>query len=187
MDEAGAPRYVTLVGASDVADGWREHRAAGGQVIDVASGEVVAQGLSMPHSPRLHNGALYLLNAGSGEFGRVDIASGRFEPIAFCPGFLRGMSFLGNYALVGLSLPRENRTFSGLALDDALKSRGAEPRCGVMVIDLTSGDAPHWLRFEGVVQELYDVAAIPGRRAPAAIGFMGEEIQRMVSIGASAE
>jgi len=168
---------------SVVADGWREHRAAGGQVIDVASGEVVAQGLSMPHSPRLHKGTLCLLNAGSGEFGRLDVASGKFEPIAFCPGFLRGMSFLGDYALVGLSLPRENRTFSGLALDDALKSRGAEPRCGVMVIDLTSGGAPHWLRFEGVVQELYDVAAILGRRARAAIGFMGEEVRRMVSIG----
>ncbi len=183
MDEAGAPRYVTLVGASDVADGWREHRASGGMVIDVASGEVVAQGLSMPHSPRLHRGKLYLLNAGSGEFGRVDVASGKFEPIAFCPGFLRGMAFLGDYAVVGLSMPRENRTFTGLALDEALASRGAQPRCGVMVIDLATGDAPHWLRFEGVVQELYDVAAIPGRRAPAAIGFMGEDIKRMVSMG----
>jgi uncharacterized protein (TIGR03032 family) len=183
MDEAGAPRYVTLVGASDVADGWREHRRSGGMVIDVASGEVVAQGLSMPHSPRLHKGKLYLLNAGSGEFGRVDVASGKFEPIAFCPGFLRGMAFLGDYAVVGLSMPRENRTFTGLALDEALTSRGAQPRCGVMVIDLASGDAPHWLRFEGVVQELYDVAAIPRRRAPAAIGFMGEDIKRMVSMG----
>jgi uncharacterized protein (TIGR03032 family) len=155
-------------------------------VIDVASGEVVAQGLSMPHSPRLHRGKLYLLNAGSGEFGRVDVASGKFEPIAFCPGFLRGMAFLGDYAVVGLSMPRENRTFTGLALDEALASRGAQPRCGVMVIDLASGDAPHWLRFEGVVQELYDVAAIPGRSAPAAIGFMGEDIKRMVSMGEQA-
>jgi uncharacterized protein (TIGR03032 family) len=113
----------------------------------------------------------------------VDVASGKFEPIAFCPGFLRGMAFLGDYAVVGLSMPRENRTFTGLALDEALASRGAQPRCGVMVIDLATGDAPHWLRFEGVVQELYDVAAIPGRRAPAAIGFMGEDIKRMVSMG----
>ena len=95
-----------------------------------------------------------MVNAGSGEFGRVDIASGRFEPIAFCPGFLRGMSFLGNYALVGLSLPRENRTFSGLAFDAALASRGAQPRSGVLVIDLASGDFSPWLRFEGVVPVL---------------------------------
>ena len=181
MGEDGQARYVTAVGASDVADGWREHRAAGGLVIDVASGETVAGGLSMPHSPRLHRGVLYVLNAGSGEFGRVDVASGRFEPIAFCPGFLRGLTFLGDFALVGLSLPRENRTFTGLALDAALTARGAEARCGVMAINLATGDAPHWLRFSGAVEELYDVAAIPAVRAPAAIGFIGDEIKRFVS------
>jgi uncharacterized protein (TIGR03032 family) len=138
----------------------------------------------MPHSPRLHRGVLYVLNAGSGEFGRVDVASGRFEPIAFCPGFLRGLAFLGDFAIVGLSLPRENRTFTGLALDAALASRGAEARCGVMAINLATGDAPHWLRFAGAVEELYDVAAIPGVRAPAAIGFMGDEIKRFVSFDA---
>ncbi len=184
IGEDGQPRFVTLVGASDVADGWREHRKAGGMVMDVASGEAVAGGLSMPHSPRLHRGTLYLLNAGSGEFGRVDIASGRFEPIAFCPGFLRGLAFLGDFALVGLSLPRDNRTFTGLALDDALAARGAEARCAVMAIDLRSGDTPHWLRFEGAVQELYDVAVIPGVQRPAAIGFMGEDIKRFVSFDA---
>jgi uncharacterized protein (TIGR03032 family) len=181
MGEEGQPRYVTLVGASDVADGWREHRKAGGMVIDVASSEPVATGLSMPHSPRMHRGALYLLNAGTGEFGRIDTTSGKFEPIAFCPGFLRGLAFIGDFALVGLSMPRDNRTFTGLALDDALTARGAEARCAVMVINLATGDAPHWLRFSGVVEELYDVAVIPGVRNPAAIGFVGDEIKRFVS------
>lgn len=181
--EAGVPRYVTLVGRSDVADGWREHRRDGGCVMDVASGEVVAGGLSMPHSPRLHEGRLWLLNAGSGEFGIVDVASGRFEPVAFCPGYARGLSFLGGFALIGLSLPRDNRTFTGLALDAALAARGAEPRCAVLVVDLRSGDVVHWVRFSGVVQELYDVAALPGVRRPAAIGFRSDEIRRVLSVG----
>ncbi|MEO0456548.1 MAG: TIGR03032 family protein, partial [Cyanobacteria bacterium P01_A01_bin.114] len=48
----GRPAYVTVVSQSDVADGWRDQRVAGGCVVDVQSNEVVATGLSMPHSPR---------------------------------------------------------------------------------------------------------------------------------------
>jgi uncharacterized protein (TIGR03032 family) len=182
-DAAGRPRHVTLVGPSDVADGWRDHRRAGGQVVDVASGETVAAGLSMPHSPRLHGGTLYVLNSGTGEFGRIDLAGGRFEPIAFCPGYPRGLAFLGGFAVVGLSLPRDNRTLTGLPLDEALAARGAEPRCGVTFIDLRTGDAPHWLRFGGVVRELYEVAALPGVRRPAAIGFKDADIRHVITIG----
>ena len=80
------PAFVTAVSRSDVADGWRDRRRDGGVVVDVASGEIVASGLSMPHSPRLHEGRLWLLNSGRGELGWVDPASGAFTPAAFCPG-----------------------------------------------------------------------------------------------------
>jgi len=78
----GAPAYVTAVSESDVADGWRERRTGGGIVVDVSSGEVVGRGLSMPHSPRVHNGKLYLLDSGTGRFGMLDLGSGGFEEIA---------------------------------------------------------------------------------------------------------
>ncbi|WP_293006999.1 TIGR03032 family protein [Nitrosomonas sp.] len=178
----GQPAYVTAVGQCDVADGWREHRTKGGIVIDVPRNEVVCSGLSMPHSPRWHNGRLWLLNSGTGEFGYVDLESGRFEPLCFCPGYMRGLSFHGDFALVGLSKPRENKTFSGLALDDNLKSRNVEARCGVQIIDLRSGDIVHWLRIEGVVEELYDVVTLPRVRRPMALGFKTDEIRRVLSV-----
>lgn len=53
----------------------------------------------------------------------------------------------------------------------AAGAKGAEPRCGLHVIDLRTGDATHWLRIEGVVEELYDVIALPGVRRPMALGF----------------
>ncbi len=180
--EAGEVRYVTCVAASDVADGWRDRRHDGGIVIDVASGETVVSGLSMPHSPRLHDNRLWLLNSGAGEFGHVDLKSGRFEPIAFCPGYARGLALTGNHAVIGLSLARDNRTFQGLALDDALASRGAEARCGLIVVDLRTGDTVAWVRLEGVVRELYDVALLPGVRQPSALGFVSDEIRRVISI-----
>lgn len=178
----GRPLYATAVSRSDVADGWRDRRADGGVVIDVASGEIVADGLSMPHSPRLHGGRLWLLNSGTGELGYVDLEAGRFEPVAFCPGYARGLAFAGRHAVVGLSLAREKRTFSGLALDEALAARDTAPRCGLAVIDLASGDMTDWVRLEGVVRELYDVAALPGVRRPSAIGFRTDEIKYVISI-----
>jgi uncharacterized protein (TIGR03032 family) len=144
----------------------------------------VAAGLSMPHSPRLHEGKLWLLNSGAGEFGFLDHATGKFEIVAFCPGYARGLAFVGNHAVIGLSLPRESRTFTGLALDDALASRHTEPRCGLAVIDLASGDLVHWVRIEALVRELYDVAILPGVRRPAAIGFKTDEVDRIISIEA---
>src|SRR5262245_53653882 len=68
MDGA-RPAFVAAVSRSDVADGWRDRRRDGGIVIDVASSEIVASGFSMPHSPRLYDGKLWLLNAGTCELG----------------------------------------------------------------------------------------------------------------------
>jgi len=178
----GRPAYVTAVGESDVVDGWRDHRANGGLMIDVATNDIVARGLSMPHSPRWHQGKLWVLNSGTGEFGHIDPATGHFEVVTFCAGYMRGLYFHGNYALIGLSRPRHNRTFSGLALDENLKSRNAEARCGIQVIDLRTGDTVHWLRIEGVVDELYDVITLPGVRCPMALGFKTDEIRHVIGI-----
>lgn len=179
----GRPRYVTAVSRSDVGDGWRDRRLDGGVVIDTDSNEVVCAGLSMPHSPRLHAGRLWLLNSGAGEFGYVDLTSGRFEPVSFLPGYLRGLAFCGDFAIVGLSTCRENGTFQDLPLDPALRSRDAEPRCALAVVGLRSGDAVHWLRINGFVRELYDVGMIPGVRRPQALGFKSDEIRRHIVIG----
>ncbi|HEY8144646.1 MAG TPA: DUF4915 domain-containing protein, partial [Kofleriaceae bacterium] len=124
----------------------------------------------------------YVLNSGAGEFGRVDVAEGRFEPLAFCLGYLRGLAFLSGHAIVGLSEPRENRTFAGLPLQERLAAAGVAPRCGLYVIDLKTGDIAHWLRIEGFVSELYDVVALPGVVRPSMIGFRSDEIRRTISI-----
>lgn len=178
----GQVRYVTAVSASDVADGWRDQRRAGGCVIDVRANQVVASGLSMPHSPRFYRGRLWLLNSGTGHLGSL-AEDGRFEPLTFCPGYLRGLAFSGDYAIVGLSEPRHEKTFTGLALDDELKAKGAVPRCGLSVIDLRTGDVAEWVRLGGMVRELYDVVVLPDVVRAMAFGFKTDEIQRIISMG----
>jgi uncharacterized protein (TIGR03032 family) len=178
----GEPAFVTCIAETDIADGWRDHRAAGGVVVDVSANAVVCRGLSMPHSPRWQGQTLWVLNSGTGEVGTVDLQRGVFQPVAFCPGYLRGLAFIGRFAVVGLSEPRENQTFAGLPLQDRLAAEGAKPRCGLYVIDTLAGDVMHWLQIEGVVSELYDVAVLPGIVRPSMIGFRTQEIRRVVSI-----
>jgi uncharacterized protein (TIGR03032 family) len=119
----------------------------------------------MPHSPRLYDGKLWLLNSGVGELGVVDPVDGTFTPVCFCPGYARGLAFIGRYAVIGLSRPRRSHTFAGLALDDRLSEKDAVARCGMLIVDIDSGNAVQWVRFEHTIDELYDVAALPRVRA----------------------
>lgn len=179
--------YVSAVSRSDVADGWRERRGDGGVVIDVATGDVVADGLSMPHSPRLYDGRLWVLNSGTGELCVIDAETAAVTPVAFCPGYARGLAFIGRYAVIGLSRPRRNKTFEGLALDQALASKDAAARCGLVIVDIDTGRLVEWLRFEHTIDELYDVAVLPGVRQAEAVGFRGEDIKNRVRVHSAAD
>ena len=178
----GKPKYVTAVSDTDVNEGWREHRADGGVLIDIESNEIIAHGLSMPHSPRWYQDKLWLINSGTGYFGHVDLESGEFTEVAFCPGYARGLSFINDFALIGLSSIRDNRTFSDLPISDALEERKIEARCGIQVVDLRTGDVVHSLNITGIVKELYDVITLPGVIRPMALGLKTDEIRRTISV-----
>ncbi len=177
--ENGRPRYVTLCGPSDTAQGWRAFRAGGGMVMDVQTNEIVCDGMAMPHSPRLHNGQLWVLNSGTGELGTVDVKAKKFQPRAFLPGFLRGLSFHGKYAYVGLSKPRDQH-FEGLPLDGKLRDAKLDPVCGLQVIDLETGKCVEWLHIDGI-GEVYDVAVLQGVKCPMAVGFADNDIKGLLS------
>lgn len=176
----GNPAYVTSVSRTAELDSWRDHRNGGGVVTDLATGEIVCDGLSMPHSPRIRNGELWLTNSGTGHLVRVDLTAGRFEPVAFAPGFLRGLTFVGDYAVVGSSKFRGGGLYSGLPLDDALAAAGTEPKLGLFIVDLTTGAVVEWLLVEGPMHELFDVIALPGVRRPMALGLLTNEIEQSI-------
>ncbi len=179
--QSGTPAYATAVAASDVAEGWRDRRADGGVLIDIAQDRIVAEGLSMPHSPRVAaDGTVWLLDSGRGAIVRIDPAAGERTEAAFCPGFLRGLTLHGGHAIVTLSRPRES-AFDGLPLDAELTKRGATPWCGIAVVDLASGDMVQWLRLEGAISELFEVAAIPNVACPMAIGPGTAEMRDVTS------
>jgi uncharacterized protein (TIGR03032 family) len=159
----GRPRYVTALGETDDAGGWRRNKKDGGLLIDIHSNEVIVRGLSMPHSPRWYGGRLWVLDSGSGGLGTVDLAAGRYEPVAQLPGFTRGLSFVGRFAFIGLSQVRESAVFSGIAITER---PAAERACGVWVVDLPTGQVVAFVKFEDAVQEVFAVEVMPGARYP---------------------
>jgi uncharacterized protein (TIGR03032 family) len=176
----GVPAYVTAVSRSDMINGWRDRRHEGGVLIDVRDNRIVTDQLSMPHSPRVTAEGIYLLDSGRGMIARVDPKSGARTDVAFCPGFLRGLAIHNGHAVATVSLPRDG-AFSGLALQDELKKRDGEPWCGVCVVDLRSGDTVEWIRLDGAIKELFDVAVIPDTICPMALGVNSPDIQSLVS------
>ena len=170
----GKPRYVTALGETDTAAGWRENKATGGVLFDIEKGEVITRGLSMPHSPRWYGGRLWLCESGTGTFGYVDhTTTGKYHPIAEAPGFTRGVDFAGNFAFIGLSQVRESAVFSGIPITQRLNEN--ERTCGVTVVNLQSGQVVALLRFDTAVREIFAVTMLPGMRYPDLINDDGEE------------
>ncbi|EMI19904.1 hypothetical protein RMSM_03152 [Rhodopirellula maiorica SM1] len=159
----GHVHYVTALGESNDASGWRANKKNGGVLIDVQSNQIAARGLSMPHSPRWYDGKLWLLNSGTGTFGSIDLASGRFEPMVSLPGFTRGLSFFGPLAFIGLSQVRETAVFAGIPIADLPIDQRC---CGVWVVNLQTADVIAFVKFEDAVQEIFAVEVLPGSRYP---------------------
>jgi len=178
----GLPTWATACGGSGDPSAWRHNRSSGGVLIHIPSGDLAATGLSMPHSPRWHDGKLWLLNSGTGELGWIE--NGRFHSLCPVPGFVRGLAFAGGCAVVGLSKLRSPQ-FTGLPLEERLHAEGLPGGCcGLRVIDLTSGEILHSLDLPDPIDELFDVVVLPGVRQPRALGLQGEEIDCLVKIPA---
>ena len=166
----GAPAFVTVMAQSDRPGGWRESRITSGAVLDVPSGQAVSTGIAMPHSPRLHNGRLYVLNSGMGNLQNVDFATGARDIVAALPGYARGLAIHDGLAFVGLSKIRETAIFGGAPIaeyHDQLK-------CGVGVIELATGNTVATLEFTSGLEEIFDVQVVPDSRCLALGGLPGD-------------
>ncbi|MFL5244186.1 MAG: TIGR03032 family protein [Gemmataceae bacterium] len=176
----GRPKYATCLGRANSPNGWRENKARGGCLLDVPSGEVIAAGLSMPHSPRWYRDRLWILESGTGALAIVDEATGRCDAVAQMPGFTRGLEFFGPYAFIGLSQVRETAAFSGIPITE----RSNERVSGVWVIDIRTGQTAAFLQFQAGVQEVFAVLVLPGLRSPEIVNEENEILANSFAIPA---
>lgn len=155
----GVPRYVTALGETDTPGGWRENKRNGGILMEVTSNEILLRGLAMPHSPRMYQNKLWLLESGQGSLAWVDLETRTLHTVCQLPGFTRGISFIGPLAFIGLSQVRESAVFSGIPLVERLQER----TCGVWCVNIHSGETLGFLRFDSGVQEIFAVQVLPAR------------------------
>jgi len=153
----GKPTYVTALGITNNAAGWRKNKASGGMLMDIRNNKMIASGLSMPHSPRWHQDQLWVLESGVGSLSTVDLSIGKLHTIIELPGFTRGLDFIGRYAIIGLSQVRETAVFAGLPLTERCEER----QCGVYIVDIIENKLIAFVNFSGDVQEIFSVQILP--------------------------
>jgi uncharacterized protein (TIGR03032 family) len=174
--EDGVPRYATALAETDTAAGWRAYKAHSGCLIDVQSGEVMVRGLAMPHSPRVRNGQLWVLDSGNGSLAKVDRTSGQIQPVEHMPGYTRGLAFSGQFAFVGLSRIRETNIFGGLPISE----RREQLCCGIAVVDLVSGRSVATFQFLSGIEEIFAVDVISNHRNPVFGGASTDQDEREI-------
>ncbi len=165
----GIPKYVTALGKSDVAGGWRENKLNGGILMDVETNEVLLEGLAMPHSPRLVGDEIYYLQSADGELWKYHVPSKSNEKICEVPGFARGMSFYQNYLFIGLSKIREDSKDFG-----KMPIASKNPIAGVAIVNLRSKKVEGVLEYKSAVKELYDVHILPNVLRPNILNNVNE-------------
>jgi len=169
----GRPAYVTALGQTNEAGGWRQSKAYGGCILDVRTGDPIVRGLSMPHSPRWFDGKLWVLESGTGRLLRVDLPRGQCAVVADLPGFARGLAFCGRYAFIGLSRIRPTSAMDGVPLAD----RREQLICGVAAVDLAAGRVCGILKFQSAVEEVFEVQLIAGHLFPELMGFQKDAVR----------
>ncbi|MFK7933183.1 MAG: TIGR03032 family protein [Saprospiraceae bacterium] len=159
--ENGAPKYVSALGTGDSFQSWRENITGGGAIIDVASNEIVAAELAMPHSPRLYNGKLYVLLSAAEQLICLDPQTGKYDVVAQLAGFVRGMDIIGEHLFIATSKLRKNSsTFKHLKIADKAD------KASVQVIHLPTGAKMAELHYTATVDEIYDVKILPNSQRP---------------------
>ena len=153
------PRFISALGNTDTAGGWRKNKRDGGLLMDVPQNRILFDRLSMPHSPRWYRNTLWMLESGRGSLVRFNMTSGKKTEVARMPGFTRGMDFAGPLVFIGLSKARETATFSDFPLLEELEER----TCGVYVVNIETGNVISLIRFEGDVEEIFAVQVLRHR------------------------
>ncbi len=178
IDEQGEVRYVTAFGETDIAEGWRENKLDGGVLIDVQKNTTIVSGLAMPHSPRIHQGQLYVLSSASEELLMINTEQGTTELIVKLEGFIRGLTFYGDYAFIGTSKLRKTHTFSDLPIAQK------EINAGVHIVNLKTKSKVGEILYDDDVEEIYDVHVLPGKLRPNILNIpMSERYRAIITPG----
>lgn len=169
------PKYVTAFNQGNSHQSWRENVTKTGVVLDVTTNEVIAEGLPMPHSPRIYDDQLYVLLSATGALARVDTARGTWETVLNLDGFVRGMSHYKDYLFIGLSRLRKNSsTFAHLDFADQAN------QAGIVVVHLPTASIAGQMTWLNSLDEIYDLHILPDKIRPNIMNTISDDHKRGV-------
>ena len=174
---------VTMWGRSDKPHGWKNNFDGGGCVMLIHDSSILCEGLCLPRAPRWRGEDLYLLNAGTAEFGRVDRDRNCFVPICQCPGYPTGLAFVRQWAVVSVSSSAP-AVMEGLDLPAtaSFAARKVSPFSGLLLIDLATGDIAHHAYGESEGFTVSGVAVLPGCPLAMAITSGSDKLDALVTV-----
>ncbi|KDM92849.1 TIGR03032 family protein [Photobacterium galatheae] len=183
----GVPAYVSYFSGTDQHYGWREGSSFQGAVMRIGDNQIVADGLSLPHSPRIHNGYLYFCESGTGRLWRckensLPASRSDLELVAELNGFTRGLRLVGDMAFIGLSVVRPAKDGLKRHVDMPLLHMQTSLASGVIVIDLRDGSEIARLTFSGALNQIYDVELLFGSAAPRFVEIQSDEITEIFAL-----
>jgi uncharacterized protein (TIGR03032 family) len=149
-------RFATALAATGEANGWRRQGPDAGVLLD-DRGEVLLDGLSLPHSPLLHDGRLFLLESGR---GRLRAGASAETTLAEFDGVTRGLAAAGDRLFIGQSPVRAS---SGATTEVLSRRFPRKQASTVLACDLRGNRvASLALPF---ISEISSVHVVPGGRA----------------------
>ena len=175
------PKYVTSLSNDDTKHGWRKNKLKTGLLMEVPSGEIILDGLSMPHSPRLYLDNLYVLESGNGNLLKVSPNEKKSEVIFNFKCFVRGLSFYKNYALIGKSKIREtSKDF------DDLDVKVNSTHAGFIFFDMNKKEVIGEINYETDIEEIFDVQILENTENPVIISSQLDKINDIITFPGNA-
>lgn len=170
----GKPKYVSTFNMENSKDSWSQGRVDYGTIIDVDTDDILAEGLIMPHSPRVYKGDIYFCESGYGVVWKLNPKTKEKTQVVKLQGYTRGLYFYGGIMFVGLSQLRA----SDIANPVPIIKEYEETYAGIWMINLSDGSEIGHIRFDGDVDQIYDIAVIPESISPTLLDVSSSSLTR---------
>jgi uncharacterized protein (TIGR03032 family) len=171
----GKPKYVTTFNMEDSRDSWSEGRIDYGTLIDIDTDEILIEGMIMPHSPKVYKGEIYVCESGIGVVWRYNPKTKEKTEVIKLQGFTRGLYFYGGVMFVGTSQVRA----SEIKNPSPITTMYDETYAGVWMINLETNEEIGHIKFEGDVDQIYDITVIPDSTMPELLN-VGSSLTRHI-------
>jgi|TARA_B110000116_G_scaffold107851_1_gene93661 uncharacterized protein (TIGR03032 family) len=173
----GEPKYATAFNNGNTPQSWRDKITETGVIYDIEKNKIIAEGLAMPHTPRIYNGELYVLLSATGELVKINKENGTYDVVVKIGGFVRGMSLHKDYLFIGQSKLRKNSsTFGKLPFaKDANQS-------GIVIVHLPTASIAGKITYLTSLDEIYDIHILADKTRPNILNTLTEDYKEGLSI-----